>query len=121
MPVRRLVGMGRRVVGPALCGDLVGGDEHAACKQRRQRELDEGALTGAVGSGDQVEPFHGMAGALIFLPALLTARSPRGHPLGDPSTPERYGVWRLARTGTSWPAPATTPRCGCGTPTPATP
>jgi len=73
---RSLVGVGRRVVGPAVFGDLIGVDEHAAPKQRRQRELDEGGLTGAVGSGDEVEPFHGVAGALISLPARLNARSP---------------------------------------------
>ena len=28
-------------------------------------------------------------------------------------------VWRSAPTGTAWPPPATTTRCGCGTPTPA--
>jgi len=67
---RSLVGVGRRVVGPAVFGDLIGVDEHAAPKQRRQRELDEGGLTGAVGSGNEVEPFHGVAGALIpFRPA----------------------------------------------------
>ena len=26
-------------------------------------------------------------------------------------------MWRSAPTGTGWPAPATTARCGCGTPT----
>ena len=31
------------------------------------------------------------------------------------------GVWRSAPTGTGWPAPATTARCACGTPTPANP
>ena len=37
--------------------------------------------------------------------------------------PHRRGVrvWRSAPTGTGWPPPAATARCGCGTPTPANP
>ncbi len=47
-----------------------------------------------------------------------------GQPLGDPltgHTDRGVRVWRSAPTGTGWPPPATTPRCGCGTPTPANP
>ena len=39
----------------------------------------------------------------------------------SPATPARLAVWRSAPTGTGWPPPATTTRCGCGTPTPANP
>ena len=39
----------------------------------------------------------------------------------SPATPARWPVWRSAPTGTGWPPPATTARCGCGTPTPANP
>ena len=44
-----------------------------------------------------------------------------GEPLGDPltATPARCRAWRSAPTGTGWPPPAPTTRCGCGTPTPA--
>ena len=39
----------------------------------------------------------------------------------SPATPTRCTAWRSAPTGTGWPPPATTRRCGCGTPTPANP
>ena len=46
-----------------------------------------------------------------------------GQPIGDPLTGHTGAVyrWRSAPTGTGWPPPASTPRCGCGTPTPANP
>ena len=43
--------------------------------------------------------------------------------LGDPLTGHTTGCprWRLPRTGTPWPPPATTGRCCCGTSAPSTP
>ena len=44
-------------------------------------------------------------------------RAARSHP----HRPHRRGArrWRSAPTGTGWPPPASTRRCGCGTPTPS--
>ena len=46
-----------------------------------------------------------------------------GQPIGAPLTGHTGSVFgvALAPTGTGWPAPATTTRCGCGTPIPASP
>ena len=59
---------------------------------------------------------HGRDGAAVGRRHRPTDRRPadRPHRL-------RCAGWRSARTGTGWPPPATTARCGCGTPTPANP
>ena len=69
----RVIGVGGRVVGPPLPGDLVGVDEHASGQQAREGEVDERGLAGAVGSDDQVKPLQGR-----FTTASSTADVPSG-------------------------------------------
>ena len=82
------------------------------------------------------EPLTGHTGA-VFTCGVQPRRAPTGQrrprrhgaaverrhrSRADPHRPHcSHGVWRSAPTGTGWPPPARTRRCGCGTPTPANP
>ena len=53
--------------------------------------------------------------------ALYSAVVKTTHPQNHRHPGRPIMVWRSAPTGTAWPRPALTTRCGCGTPTPARP